>query len=61
VAVQKYLAAKERKVRASSLRSYQQLFNHDVLPYCGERALADSGKGHILELLNRKATKITQC
>jgi integrase len=54
-AVERWLDHCTRNLRASTVRGYRQLFNHDVLPRWASRPLAEITKGDVLMLLDDKA------
>lgn len=54
-AVDRYLAECDRNLKPKTAKEWRRIFEHDVLPRWGDRALAEIAKGDVLELVNDKA------
>src|SRR4051812_2055075 len=54
-AVARYLDHCERMLKPKTVKEWRRIFEHDVLPRWGERALTEITKGDVLELVNDKA------
>jgi len=56
-AVARYLDHCDRTLKPKTAKEWRRIFEHDVLPRWGERALSEITKGDVLELVNDKAAK----
>ncbi len=56
-AVARYLDHCDRNLKPKTAREWRRIFEHDVVPRWGERALAEIAKGDVLELVNDKAAR----
>src|SRR3954452_48604 len=56
-AVARYLDHCDRTLKPKTTKEWRRIFEHDVLPQWGERALSEITKGDVLELVNYKAAR----
>ena len=56
-AVARYLDHCDRTLKPKTAKEWRRIFEHDVVPRWGERALSEITKGDVLELVNDKAAK----